>query len=262
MKKKISFGVSRLSLLLRLTAIEVRTTYAGTIFGLAWVALGPILLLSLYSVIYALIFRVRVPNFTTEEYVLNVFSGLVPFLAFAQSLSAASVCIKKDRSLLMNGEFPAELVPIKAVLVAYLMLLVGIVMTFVGDVFFSTLSITWIFVPVFVVLQLLFSIGLAFYISIFSLVVKDIQFFIQYIVIALLVITPIAYTPDMIPEGMMVLLYANPLFYFIYSYQYLILLNELPPAGVMIPVVLMSLVFSVSGWWFYRRVQRVMVDLI
>lgn len=248
--------------LLRLVSIEVRTMYAGTLFGMAWVAIGPILLLSLYSVIYALIFRVRVPNFTIEEYILNVFSGLVPFLAFAQALSASSSSIQKDRSLLLNASFPAEFIPVKSVLVAYTMLMVGIVITFAGDAIFSEITATWLYIPFFVVLQIMFSMGLAFFLSVFSLVVKDIQFLIQYIVIALLVITPIAYTPDMIPNKMMALLYANPLFYYIYSYQHLILLNEFPPAVVVFPAILLSFMFFFGGLWFYKRVKKAMVDLI
>ena len=46
-------------LLGRTTLVELKTQYAGSLFGMFWIVLGPILLLSIYTAIYAFIFRVR-----------------------------------------------------------------------------------------------------------------------------------------------------------------------------------------------------------
>ena len=58
---------------------------------------------------------------------------------------------------------------------------------------------------------------------------KDIEFIIQYITTALIVVTPIAYTPDMIPSQLAPLLGLNPLYYYVTATQYLIVLNKFPP---------------------------------
>jgi lipopolysaccharide transport system permease protein len=236
--------------------------YSGTALGTAWIALGPLLLLSLYATIYAVIFKIRVPNFTIQEYVLNVFSGLVPFLAFAQGLSAGAGALQSGQSLLSNANFMAEMIPGKAVVVAYVMLPVGLIITFAGDLTFSKVTATWLLVPVVAALQLMFSIGIAFFVSLISLVFRDIQIMIQYIIIALLVITPIAYTPDMVPSQLNALMYANPLFYFVSSYQHLIILNVLPP----LPVIVIGCAVSVStfalGLWFFHRARPHLSDLI
>jgi len=253
---------SHRSLFFSSVAMDIRSMYAGTIFGIAWVVLGPILLLTLYSVIYAVIFKVRVPDFTAAEYILNLFSGLVPFLAFAQSLSASSSVLKKEKKLLFIANYPAEFVPTKAVFVAYSMLVVGVIMTFIGDAIWSTVTWTWLLVPVVVFFQVLFSIGVGFFLSLLSIVIKDIQVMIQYIVIALLVVTPIAYTPDMIPEKLLSLLYVNPLFYFVYSYQNLILLNELPPTSVVVIGVSISVITFILGLWFFSRARQALSDLL
>jgi lipopolysaccharide transport system permease protein len=248
-------------LLVNTVKVDINTQYAGTVLGLAWIALGPILLLCLYATIYAVIFRVRVPNFTVEEYVLNVFSGLVPFLAFAQALSASSGVIRRDKKLFFSN-FPVGFIPIKAVIGAYMILGVGTVLVICGDFLVSEPSWTLLLVPVVAVFQILFSIGLGMFIALIALVFKDIEFLIQYVVIALLVVTPIAYTPDMIPTTLAPLLYGNPLYYFVTSNQHLILLNTLPPLHIMLIGGTLSLGTFFCGTWFFLNAKQAVNDLI
>lgn len=250
------------AIFMRSVSSDIKAQYAGTVFGLAWVWLGPAVLLSLYAVIYIVIFQVRVPNFTVQEYVLNVFSGLAPFLAFAQGLSASTQALSRSQGLLFNSSFPDEYIPAKAVVVAYVVLPAGLVLTFIGDIAVSSVSWTWLLVPVVVILQILFSIGVAFFISLISLVFRDMQLLVQYIMIALLVVTPIAYTPDMIPAQLLPLLYVNPLFYFVYFYQHLILLNQLPPLEIMVAAVVSSVATFSLGLLFFSRARRALSDLI
>lgn len=248
-------------LLGRSVRVELRTQYAGTMLGLIWVALGPLLLLSLYATIYTVIFNVRVPAFSQYEYVLYVFCGLVPFLAFAQSLPASSGAMLKERKLLFST-FPAEFIPTKAVIVAYLIVIPATIFVVIGDIFFSEPTWHLFLVPIVLVMQLLFSIGLGCMLALLTLVVRDINFLLQYVVIALLIVTPIAYTPDMIPGRLETLLYVNPLFYFVSANQHLILLNTLPPPTVMIVGTTLALTFFFGGLFLFRRAKVVLIDLL
>ncbi|MGD9601779.1 MAG: ABC transporter permease [Gammaproteobacteria bacterium] len=246
----------------RLVWQDIRTTYAGTMLGIGWVIFGPLLLLLLYAIIYAVIFRVRIPNFTIEEYIVNVFSGLVPFLAFAQGLGASTNAIQRGKGLLSNPAFPVDLVPLKPVAGAYVILPVGFAFTFIGDLIFSKVTWTWSFVPLVMLFQMMLSMGIGYILSVISLVVRDLQFLVQYIVIALLVVTPIAYTPNMIPQGLMSLLYLNPLFYSVYSYQNLVLLNTLPPPHIICIGSITSLTIFWAGRCFYRRTRGAIGDFL
>lgn len=253
--------IERRGLLLRAVFIDLRSQYAGTALGLVWVVLGPLLLLSLYTVIYVLIYKLRVSSLTRAEYVLHVFAGLVPFLAFAQSLSASATSIGKERKLLYST-FPYEFVPMKAVISAHLILVPATAMIFLGDLIFSKATWTLLLVPVVALAQLMFTIGLGFFLAAAALVLRDINFLIQYIVIALLVTTPIGYTPDMVPAAMKPLLYANPLFYFVTANQYLILMNKLPPMDIVVIGLSLAVVTFIAGFWFFHRVRSTLVDLL
>ena len=248
-------------LLLRSVQVELRTQYAGTLIGLAWIVVGPLLLLALYTLVYAVIFEVRVPNFTRAEYIINVFSGLVLFLAFAQALAVSASSMTKDRKLLFSS-FPAEFIPAKAVIVAYVMLIPATAFVVLGDVVFSKPSLTLLWVPVVGVMQLLFTIGLGMMFALATLAIRDINFVIQYLVIALLIVTPIAYTPDMIPDRLRPLLYLNPLYYFVSANQHLILLNRLPPVEEVVLGTLVTALFFLGGIWVFQRGRAVVADFI
>ena len=65
-------------LLWRVTSTEMKARYAGSHIGFGWAFLTPFLVLAIYALVYLEIFRVRVPNLTSFEYVVYIFTGRVP----------------------------------------------------------------------------------------------------------------------------------------------------------------------------------------
>lgn len=253
--------VQKRGLLLRSIRVEIKAQHAGTVLGMAWIIVGPFLLLSLYALIYAVVFDVRLPNFSRSEYVLNVFSGLVLFIAFSQAMTAATNSLNREQKLIFSN-FPSEFIPAKAVAVSYLVLLPATFFVILGDAVFSTPTWHLMLLPVVAALQLAFSVGIGCLLSLLGLVMRDIGFLIQYIVIAMLVVTPIAYTPDMIPEKIKPLLYLNPLYYFVSANQHLILMNKLPPFIEIAVGVAMAVAMFLFGIWVFKRARMAMMDLL
>ena len=233
------------SILASTTMAEIRATYAGSMLGMLWVFAGPMLLLAIYAIVFAVIFRVRPVNFTPAEYVLYVFSGLVPFLSFANALTIGSMSLVSNKQLLLNTVFPAELIPLRSVLVASAGLPTGTVILLIGDGVFSTLSWVWLFVPIVLLMQIMFVTGVCWMLSLLALLVRDIQHILMYVTMALLVVTPIAYTPDMIPDKLLLLMYGNPLFYFVTFFQNLVILNTIPS----VPIVFITVGLSCGAFW-------------
>ena len=248
-------------LMKRAVRMDLELMYAGTVMGLAWVVVGPLLLLSIYAVIYAVIFNVRVPDLTQSEYVLNVFSGLVLFLAFASSLSLSTNSLIKDQKLVFSN-IPIELVPSKAVVVSHVVLVPATILVIVGDIIFSQPSWHLLMLPIVAILQLIFSIGLGYMLSLLGLVLKDFNFLIQYIVISLIVITPIAYTPSMVPDSIKFFLYLNPLYYFVSANQHLILLNTFPPLFEVVTGLVLTIFMFFAGLTALRRAKMAIMDFL
>lgn len=112
--------------LLATTMNEIRARYAGTALGLVWAVLYPFLFLGLYAVVYILILRVRAGELAPIDYVLLIFSGLVPFLGFAEALGSGIPAVIANKNLVRNTLFPLELIPARNVLAATFTLTIGL----------------------------------------------------------------------------------------------------------------------------------------
>lgn len=251
---------NRRQLLSGTVLISLRQRHAGAALGLVWLGLGPILLLMLYAAVYLIIFQVRPVGMEAEVYVLYIFTGLVPFINFSQALGQGTVSLSADREVLLNTVFPPELVPVREVAISLATLTVGVAIIFVLSLFLGKIAFTWLLVPVVFLLMFMFLAGITWMLSLVNLILKDIQQFLIYLTIFLLIASPIAYTPDMLPRSLQLLIYFNPLAYFIVSLQSLIVLGELPAWPIALGTVFFGVGSMLVGAYVFARAKTMFFD--
>jgi lipopolysaccharide transport system permease protein len=249
-------------LLLRVTWNDLGRRYAGSFLGIGWVVVAPAVLFALYAAVYLFIFRVKVPGLNGWAYVLYIFSGLVPYLMTAESLNGGVGSVVVNRSVLSSTVFPIDLAPVKAVLAAQGSMLVGMIATIVGVVAIGRAHWTLLLVPIVWLLQLVALIGLAWILSLINVVIRDLQNLIALLLVILMVASPIAYTPAMVPSSLRAVILLNPLAYFVITYQHLIVLGQLPDRTTLLVLVVGSVGLFAIGGWFFARVKSVMVDYV
>src|SRR6266516_1746682 len=87
-------------LLWRVTRNELSARYAGAHLGVLWVFIAPIMILVVYAVTYVAILKVRLAGLTSTEYVVFIFSGLVPYLMAADALVNGVSSVIANKSVL------------------------------------------------------------------------------------------------------------------------------------------------------------------
>lgn len=240
---------------------DIRQRYIGSVFGSLWAVLFPLLQLSIYAGLYTFIFKVRPSGLTELGYVVLVFSGLVPLMAFNEALTAATSSLSTNKNLLLNTVFPAELIPLRAAVAAQVTSLIGLLITLVaGFVLGRTSWQAILLVPVFWVLLLMFAMGIGWMFSLLSLVARDIQHGLGLITMLLFVLSPFAYTPEMVPAALKPIIYMNPLSYFVLTFQQLICYGTWPDPLVAGGAVLLSLGSFFSGFMVFQRAKHVFFD--
>jgi lipopolysaccharide transport system permease protein len=230
--------------------------------GVSWVVVAPAISIGLYATIYRLIFRVHVPGLGGWDYVLYIFAGLVPYLMTAESLTTGVSSVIVNRSVLNNTVFPIDLAPVKAVLASQGAMLVGMVATVGGVIAVGRAHWTILLMPVVWFLQILAMIGVAWILSLVNVVLRDMQNLITLLLVVLMIASPIAYTPAMVPASLHAVIYLNPLAYFVLTYQRLLVLGQLPDLTTGLLLVGVSLGLFFFGGYFFSRTKRAMIDYV
>jgi lipopolysaccharide transport system permease protein len=240
---------------------EIRGKHIGTMFGLAWAVLYPFLFLGLYATVYAFVLRVRLSNFGPFDYVLLVFSGLVPFIGFSEALGTSVIAVVANKNLLKNTMFPIELLPVRAVITGSVSMLVGLVGLLIATwanrhVFLSQLLI----VPI-LLLQFLFSVGVGWIVAALNVFVRDLGQAIGVIVLFLMIASPIGYTVDMIPERLLLVSHLNPLYYLIELYRESLLFGAVSVRLLAIFTAI-ALLTLLAGHFLFARLKPIFAEYV
>lgn len=240
---------------------DIRQRYSGSAFGSLWIFLFPLLQLGIYAGLYSVVFKIRVPGLSETGYVVLVFSGLVPLMAFNEALNAATSSLTANRNLLLNTVFPAELIPLRAALSAHATSLIGLAITLIiGFVLGRTSWQAILLVPIFWILLLMFAMGIGWMFSLLSLVARDIQHGLGLVIMLLFVLSPFAYTPEMVPVVLKPIIYLNPLSYFVLTFQQLICYGAWPDPIAAGGAVVLGVGSFFAGFSVFQRAKYVFFD--
>jgi lipopolysaccharide transport system permease protein len=249
-------------LLLSTTRNELKGRFAGSLFGLLWLLLYPLLLLGAYGGVFIFVFQAQPAGFESRlDYVLLIFCGLVPFLGFAEGLGSGTPAVASSANLIKNTLFPIELVPVKAVLVSQAVQAVGTAILLLAVTLHGSLSPWALLVPVIWALQVMFTLGLIWILSSLNVYLRDLQQIVAVATLFLMMVSPIAWPWDSIASpAVAAIARLNPLYYVIACWQDCLAYGRAPDPLVFLLLVALGLGFLGGGHWFFGRMKRVLVD--
>lgn len=231
------------ALLWSLTQRELQARYRGSIFGFLWTFLNPMLLMMVYGLLFTVYMRQQM-----DHYTLYMFTGLLPWIWFSSSVLAGASAISDRRDLLTKVKFPPQILPATVVLSNGINFLLSfplvLILALLSDV---PLTRYLLFFPLIVAGQLVLNTAVAYLVSAFNVVFRDLQHLVANLLTLLFFLTPILYSGSMIPERYRsVALFANPMAGFVHGYQDIVYYQRAPqlqPLAVAtaISVVLLAL---------------------
>ncbi len=242
------------------TIADLKAKFAGSLLGTFWIILYPLLLLTAYSFVYIFVLQVRFGQMSTPEYIMLIFSGLIPFLGFTEGLAASVVSVSSNSSLIKNTLFPIDIIPVKAVIISQCTQVVGMIILIITLIVSKNLTPYALLILPIWFCQMLFGIGLGWIVSCLNVYFKDLQNIISLITLFLMMISPIAYTVDMVPVGLKPFLSFNPLYYFITAYQDSLVIGCFPRDNVFFMLIVISLIMFIVGYWFFSKMKQVFAD--
>nr|VFK39497.1 MAG: lipopolysaccharide transport system permease protein [Candidatus Kentron sp. SD]VFK44523.1 MAG: lipopolysaccharide transport system permease protein [Candidatus Kentron sp. SD] len=261
MSKALVFLVKNRNLIKATVFQAMRTRMVGNTLGLAWLALYPLLFLGMYASVFVVLLGVRMPGVGTIDYVLAIFCGLVPFLAFAEAFGTGTVSIVANRGLLRNTLFPIELVVARDVIVGHVSMAIGFVIVWIFAIYQGHFYWTHLLVPIIFVFQIVMVLGIVWITSSLTVFFRDLQQATPILVLFLMLVSPIAYVDSMVPEQMKPILLFNPLAWLMGLYRACLLEGEFPPIDFLV-FATFSLVALMMGYRLVSRLKPLFSDYV
>jgi len=247
-----------IELLLAMTEKELRARYKHTVFGFFWLVANPLLQMLVIGFVFRFFMKSQIPNYN-----YYLFLGLLIWNFFSLSLTKATPSIVYERSLIKKAKFPHAVIPLSIMLSNLFHLLVAFILFLLPVAFLHTL--TFWSMPIVLgafVLLLAFTSGFSLLSSALNVRFRDINFFVQALLIIWFYATPIVYTFNFIPYKYIWLWRLNPMVSILQLFQNGVLHFPLPGPAMLTANIVCIVVLLTLGVIVFRRESNYFDDWI
>ncbi len=264
----ITLPVRHASLLAQLVKRDIAGRYRGSILGMAWTLLLPLVMLAIYTFVFSFVFKARWNLPTTQDgglvsYGVVLFSGLMLHGFLSETLSRSTTIILQNINFVKKVVFPLELFPFVLISAAGVHLLISIVILLAAHLLLGgMLSANMLLLPLLLLPFMLLLLGLGWWLSSLGVYLRDIGQIIQLLMTLLLFLSPIFYPLEMLPEAVRPLLYLNPLTLMVDQFRAVMLWGTTPDWTALGIYLLVSLVVFFSGFWWFEKTRKGFADVL
>lgn len=245
---------------------DLSVRYKQTVIGVAWAVVRPILTMLVFTFVFGTVANLK--SHGTAPYALMVFAGLLPWQFFSTALTDSSNSLTTNANLISKVYFPRLIVPTATIVVAFVDFAISFVLLLGMMVIYQFVP-PWqiIFIPVFVVLCFLTSLGPGLWITSLNVKYRDFRYVIPFIIQFGLYLTPVGFTKDVIlakiPENLHFVYNMNPMVGVIDGFRWCILGG---PSPFLEPAFLIGIGVTIFMLWLgirqFRKMEKTFADLI
>lgn len=238
---------------------DYKVRYAQTFLGFVWAFLQPLATLLIFTLIFS-----RVAKVDTGEipYPLFAQSGMLAWTYFAFLISQAGNSIVGAQAMVKKIYFPRLVIPISKAMVGLIDFLISLViLVFIGVYYQFVPSSNIVYLPLFVLLLIIGGLGVGIWVSALTVRYRDFSHLLPFMVQIGMYASPVAYAASMVPEKYQWVYALNPMVGVIEGVRWSIIGGTAPGGIIYFSMGVMLLLFF-SGLWYFKKVERVMADLI
>ncbi len=241
-----------------LIARDMKLRYKRSVMGVAWTLLNPLAELAILFLIFGLVLPLNIPN-----YPAFLFTGILAYGWFQNSLNFATGAIVGNRELVRQPGFPVLILPVVTVATNLIHFLLALPILFALLIYSGIQMTRAVFaLPMIIVLQFLFTLSLAYLVATFHVRFRDTQYLLRVLLQLAFYLTPVFYGPSAIPGRYQLLYRLNPMVFFVDGYRAVLIRGEFPAPGYAALVTIMTAGLLLVGLHVFRRASHRFVDEI
>lgn len=181
---------------------DLKVRYKSSLLGFVWSWLNPLLLMAVFTVV----FTIMLPNLSIPKFPVFVMCALLPWNFFNTSVMSATQSIVQNGHLIKKVYFPREILPISTVLSNFVNFVLALPVLFALILVFRVpLNIWLVYLPIIMLVQLAFTVGIALVLATLNLFYRDTLVIMEVVMQAWFFLTPIFYPVELLPESKVLL---------------------------------------------------------
>ncbi|MEN8153941.1 MAG: ABC transporter permease [Acidobacteriota bacterium] len=253
-------------LIVVLVSRELKAKYRGTVLGFFWSFMNPILLVTVYSIVFGLIFQPKYAEMEKQIYYsIFFFSGILPWTWFSSSILESSNVLIAHGALIKKINFPVEILPIMVVITNMIHFILGVPILIIAFLILGkSLSIWVLFLPIAILVQFIFTLGLGFFISSLTVHFRDIRDLLVNLITLWFFVTPIIYPFSFEPiqnsKFLKLFLSLNPMTHIIEAYQYTFFFGSLPHYKKLTVTLILGIILFIAGYKIFDKLRDTFVE--
>ena len=241
---------------------DISVRYKQTVIGAAWALIRPFLTMVVFTLIFGKL--AKLPSDGTAPYALMVFAGMLPWSFFATALSEASNSLIGNANLISKIYFPRLIVPMAAVMAAFVDFLISFAML-VGLMVWYAFMPGWqiMLLPFFTAVAFITSFGVGVWITALNVKYRDFRYVVPFIVQLGLYVSPVGFSSAIVPDQWRLAYSLNPMVGVIDGFRWCVLGGESqiywPGLGLSLAVAGLCLWLGIRQ---FRKMEKSFADLI
>lgn len=247
-------------LLIELTKREIKQRYKQSVLGYLWVIVNPLIQMLVLAFVFSQILRLST---LSVPYPIYLYSGLLPWTLFANSLNSSVNVLIANSGLLTKVYFPRVIFVQSTILAKTVDFLLASTV-FVGFMVWFQVPVTWHIIwllPIFAI-QLLFTYGVSLIGAALNLFYRDIQYLLGLVLLVWMYLTPVIYPVEIFPEKYRWIFQINPMAVILNAYRQ-VLFGGTGPNVVSLGIALvLSLALYVVARTIFQKLEGLFADVV
>ncbi len=238
---------------------DLKGRYKSSVLGFVWSLLNPLGMM----LVFTIVFTVMMPN-QIERFPIFLLCGLLPWHYFSGGVMMSTGSIVGNAGLVKKVYFPREVLPIASVLSTLVNFLLSLLVLFAVLLVFRSPISPWLWLlPVVILVQTCFILGMALVLSTLHVYYRDTIMIMDLVMLAWFFLTPIVYALDFVPESYQLLGFTldvrrwmyilNPMASLTAVYRDLLYWGYRPGLDFLLRTMVTSFLVLVVGYWFFLR---------
>jgi lipopolysaccharide transport system permease protein len=242
-----------------LVSRELKARYRGNMLGFLWSFVNPLLLLLVYVLVFTIILPVK-RSPAMEPYSLFFFCGILPWTWFSSSLLESAGVLIAGSNLIRKVLFPAEVLPTVTVTANLVHFLLGLPILLIFLVWYGRLTWTALLLPLPILVQYVFSLGLGLLLAALTVHFRDVQDILGHVLHLAFFASPILYLYGSTDSYLRRALRLNPMAHVLVSYQQILFDGAFDHWKGLAAAGVVALITFAVGAWFFDRLRDTFVE--